>query len=162
MTTDIDLTTMTTEELQALRDRVTAALAARQSTPTPALRQIICRTRNINSRRRGTQVSRRLRLPDGTTGWASDIAQDVTGDWPAPGSRAAERKAVQRGRVPIGTIVLEYETPIDGGRKSRATITAGIVVGGGDATTPIEWGLSTRRRGEAVEVQTTEAGWVTI
>lgn len=44
-------------------------------------RTIICRTKDLNARGNGTQETRRVRLPDGTRGWASDILEDVTGSW---------------------------------------------------------------------------------
>jgi hypothetical protein len=140
------------------------------------IRTITLRTKDLNGRGNGTQETKRLRLTDGTSGWASDLAQDVTGDWSSGTFRASDRGCAQRGDVEVGAIVLEYTSSFRGGSKNGpATMRGGIVVsleegravraerGVADGKSDcIRWGLPTRRRGDAVEVQTSSGEWVEV
>lgn len=136
-------------------------------------RTIICRQKDLNARGNGNQDTRRVRLPDGTRGWASDVLEDVTGYWSSGTFLAADRRCAQRGRAPVGTVVVEYSSSFRGGKKSgTASIRAGIVVSeeegailaaeAGDAKPhAIRWGLSYRRRGSDVEVKVGDE-WVAV
>lgn len=172
----IDLTTMAEAEI---RDLIAAAQAelARRAPAEPELRRILLRQKDLNARGNGTQETRRIRLPDGAAGWASDLAQDVTGDWSSGTLRADDRRCSQHGHVPVGTIVLAFDSSFRGGQKhGPASVVGGVVVstaqgvavrkertgkddGKSDA---IRWGLSTRRRNGDYEVQTPDGEWVTV
>lgn len=180
MTTTTDLTTMTTEELREMAAAIAAELKRRAEEPTPetatpetpiaeapkpeAPRRIVCRKKDLNGRGNGPMETRRVRLPSGTAGWASDLAQDVSGSW-EPGCRlASERSCMERGYFPVGTIVVAYVSSLRGGSKTGpASVKAGVIVSAEeDAEHPIRWGLSTKGRGANVQVQTPAGEWVSV
>ena len=154
------------------------ALAARalQAQPAPVeveLRQIICRSRDLNSRGRGTEAHRRVLLPTGESGWASELATNLTGDWSRGTVRASDRRCTQRGYFPVGTVVLALEKGVpangpataDAGRivseerGKEIRIERGVDDGKSD---PIEWGLETRRRGRANTEVLVDGNWVEV
>ncbi len=167
-----DYTSLTIEELQGMSTAIAVELDRRRQAelPTPAepepdeLRKIICRTKDLNCKGNGPMETRRVRLPDGTTGWASDLAQDLSGSWEQGSYLASQRRCKERGFFPVGTIVLAYESSIRGGSKSGpASVNAGIIVSAKeDAENPIHWGLSTKGRGANVQVQTPAGEWVSV
>lgn len=123
---------------------------------------IVLRKRDLNCKGNGIEVHRRVRLPDGLTGWASDIAEDITGSWSSGTFLAADRHAIQRGVVPVGTVVLAFERSLRGGQKSgAASVAAGRVGLDNDGKTKIEWGLSTRKRGQEQQVKIGEE-WIAV
>lgn len=157
----IELSKLSVEELEALAASVAAELAGRREAQEPVLRRILCRKKDLNARGNGAQVTRRVRLPSGETGWASDLAQDVDGSWENGSYLASQRRCGERGKVPVGTVVLEYESSLRGGQKTgRATISAGVV--GEDESKTIDWGLSTRGKGTEVDVKLPTGEWVRI
>lgn len=120
------------------------------------------RFKELNARGNGSQTTRRLRLPDGTTGWASDIAENVTGHWSQGTYLAADRNACQRGYVPVGSIVLDFETPFRGGSKAgKATLRAGVVQADENGNAKIKWGLATRRHEDDWQVQAGQE-WLSV
>jgi hypothetical protein len=94
--------------------------------------QIICRRKDLNGRGNGTMQTRRVRLPDGTAGWASDLAEDVSGTWEQGSYLASQRRCCERGYFPIGTIVLEFESTLRGGpapdRRGLVAVTSEAVL----------------------------------
>ena len=131
---------------------------------TEAMIKIKLRFKSLNARGNWAQITRRLRLPDGHHGWASDLAEDVEGSWSSGTYLASERHASQSGRVPIGTIVLEFESPFRNGQKSgSAQVTAGFLLDKPDENGKhLKWGLSTRKQGLNYQVKTTEGEWVDV
>jgi hypothetical protein len=167
MMTTTDLTTMTTEELREMAAAIGAELASREAADTrkPAeLRRIICRSKDLNAKGNGPMTTRRVRVPNGSAGWASDMAQDLSGSWAQGSYLAAQRRCTERGFFPVGTIVVEYESGLRGGQKSGpATVRAGVIVSADeDAEHAIHWGLSTKGRGTNVQVQTPAGEWVSV
>lgn len=165
------LPTLSLPELERLASAIRAELEGRAE--APIIRRITLRKKDLNARGNGTQQTRRVRLPGGTTGWASDLAQDVTGSWSSGSYLAADRKCCEEGYVPVGTVVLAFASTMRGGAKSgRADLSAGVVVSvergreiraaADGRSDSIEWGLSTRRRGEEVEVQLPGGEWVAV
>lgn len=116
--------------------------------------KIRLRKRDFSTSGNGTEEHRRIRLPDGTTGWASDLATNVTGDWPKRSDRKEWRAAKQVGEVPAGTVIVDFERrfrAFEG--QGRATITAGLVLEEPDADgNTVAWGLEARRVDEKVQV----------
>lgn len=126
-------------------------------------RRIVCRQKDLNARGNGVQEVRRVRLPDGNTGWASELAQDLKGGWSNGAFLASERKCAQWGEFPVGTLVLAFESQFRHGSKiGTATIAGGVVDDGVDGREPIRWGLSTRRRGQDVQIQAPDGAWLDI
>lgn len=124
--------------------------------------RIKLRYKDLNARGNGSQTTRRLRLPDGTHGWASDVAENIEGHWSSGTYLAADRSACQRGMVPVGTIVLDFETPFRGGSKAgSAKINAGTVGLDTEGKTEITWGLSQRRKGDVWQVQV-DGEWLEV
>ena len=173
MTTTTDLTTMTTlttEELREMAAAIAAELKRRAEEPTPetpiaeAPRRIVCRKKDLNGRGNGPMETRRVRLPSGAAGWASDLAQDVSGSWESGHYLASERSCMERGFFPVGTIVVAYVSSLRGGAKSgSASVKAGIIIPAAeDPKNPIRWGLSTKGRGTNVEVQLPSGEWVSV
>ncbi len=141
------------------------------------MRRITLREKDLNARGNGHQITRRVLLPSGESGWATDYAENIEGSWSAGTFRASERHCSQSGQVPVGTLVLEYNSPFRGGAKTgQATMRGGIVVteaegravraerlGADDGKSDcIRWGLATRRRGAVVEIQTPAGDWMAI
>lgn len=116
--------------------------------------KIRLRKRDFSTSGNGTEEDRRIRLPDGTTGWASDLATNVEGDWPKRSDRKEWRQAKQVGEVPAGTVIVDFERRFRAfGGQGRATITAGIALAEADADGKwVAWGLEARRLGEKVQV----------
>lgn len=173
MTTD--LTTLTTEELREMAAAIAAEMERRAEEPTPetpiaeapkpeAPRRIVCRMKNLNAKGNGPMETRRVRLPHGATGWASDLAQDLSGGWEQGTYLASQRRCTERGYFPVGTIVVAFESGIRGGSKTGpASVKAGVIVSAEeDAEHPIRWGLSTKGRGANVQVQTPGGEWVSV
>jgi hypothetical protein len=149
------------------------ALAARALVAQPApmeveLRRIICRSRDLNARGRGTEEYRRVLLPTGESGWASDLAVNLVGDW----SHDKMRYCTQRGEFPVGTVVLALKKSVPA--RGPATAAAGRVVskargeevrlgrGRDDGKSDsIEWGLATRKRGK-VTLVLVDGTWVKV
>ena len=165
--TTTDLTTLTTEELREMVAAIAAELERREpaEAPTPeAPRRIVCRKKDLNGRGNGPMETRRVRLPSGAAGWASDLAQDVSGSWESGHYLASERSCMERGFFPVGTIVVAYVSSLRGGAKSgSASVKAGIIIPAAeDPKNPIRWGLSTKGRGTNVEVQLPSGEWVSV
>lgn len=170
--TTIDLTTLTTEELREMAAAIAAELEKRQPAETPVAeapkaegpRRIICRSKDLNAKGNGPMETRRVRLPDGAAGWASDMAQDLSGTWEQGAYLASQRRCTERGYFPVGTIVLAFVSSLRGGAKTGpASVKAGVIVSTEeDAEHPIRWGISTRGRGSNVEVQTPGGEWVSV
>lgn len=117
-----------------------------------ALRQIICRRKDLNARGRGEQETRRVRLPDGEHGWASDLAINIEGNWSSGSFRASERYCCQRGYFPPGTLIVAFDRTIGRGN-SPAKITAGILLTQKEqpGTNKIRWGLPVQRKGRGAD-----------
>jgi len=138
-------------------------------------RKIVLRRKDLNAKGNGTQETRRVRLPDGRHDWATAIAENVEGSWSSGTFLAVDRSASQVGLVPVGTLVLHYESPFRGGRKSgTATVEGGVVVsleegcavrvarGLADGKSDsIRWGLSTRQYNNESQVQL-NGEWYTV
>lgn len=167
MTTTTDLTTMTTEELREMAAAIAAELESREAAEAPKpteLRRIVCRSKDLNAKGNGGMETRRVRVPCGATGWASDLAQDLSGNWEQGAYLASQRRCTERGCFPVGTIVVAFESGIRGGSKTGpASVKAGVIVSAEeDAEHPIRWGLSTKGRGANVQVQTPAGEWVSV
>ena len=78
---------------------------------------IIVRDKNISCGGNGRITSVRVVTPDGRKGWASDVAENITGFWYSYGTRKHERKCSQQGDVPVGSIVVEFSRTIKHGQK---------------------------------------------
>ncbi len=165
-----DLTTLTTDELRDMAAAIATELERRAEEPTPetpvaeAPRRIVCRKKDLNGKGNGPMETRRVRLPSGAAGWASDLAQDLSGSWESGHYLASERSCMERGFFPIGTIVVAYVSSLKGGAKSgSATVKAGVIIPSAeDPKNPIRWGLSTKGRGTDVQVQTPAGEWVSV
>ena len=126
--------------------------------------KIRLRKRDFSTSGNGTEEHRRVRLPDGTTGWASDLATNVEGDWPRRSDRKEWRQAKQVGEVPAGTVIVDFERRFrGGGGQGRAEITAGLVLEAPDVDgNLVAWGLEARRVGEKVQVVLPDGSTVEI
>lgn len=114
-----------------------------------ALRQIICRRKDLNARGRGEQETRRVRLPTGEHGWATDLAINLEGSWSSGSYLASERHCCERGYFPPGTIVVAFDRTIGRGNH-RAEVTAGILLTQKEqppGTNKIDWSLPVQRKG---------------
>lgn len=173
MATTIDIAGMTVSELEELRDAVVSEIDSRTANQ---MRTIVCRAKDLNSRGNGAMQTRRVRLPSGETGWASDLAEDLSGHWESGSYLASQRRCTEKGDFPVGTLVIEYESGMRGGSKTgSASVRAGIIVdnakgqevrlnrGFDDGKSDIiEWGLKTKGRGKDVSVRTPAGDWVSI
>lgn len=130
--------------------------------PSGTLVRVVLREKDLNGRGNGTQDVRRARTPDGRLGWATDLAIDVQGSWAAGTFTAAQRQCQQTGMLPVGTILLAYDTGFRKGQKmGPPKITAGIVDADPDARGGVDWCLSTRGTGRDVEVLS-EGRWIAM
>ena len=173
---EIMMTDLPTEDLERQAAAIAAEIQRRRAETEPQQRRIVLRKKDLNSKGNGCQKTRRVLLPGGTSGWASDHGQDIEGSWESGSYLASQRRCSETGLVPVGTIVLSYESRLRGGEKQgRADVEAGIVVsveegrqvrsdrGETDGKSDcIRWGLSTRRRGQVVEVQTPTGEWMEV
>ena len=170
---EIMMTDLPTEDLERQAAAIAAEIQRRRAETEPQQRRIVLRKKDLNGKGNGEQETRRVLLPGGTSGWASDHAQDIEGSWESGSYLASQRRCSETGLVPVGTIVLAYESRLRGGQKQgRAEAKAGIVVSveegrqvresrgvSDERSDSIRWGLSTRRRGQVIEVQTPTGEW---
>jgi len=90
---------------------------------------IIVRDKNISCGGNGRITSVRVVTPDGLKGWASDVAENITGFWYNYGERKHERKCSQQGDVPVGSIVVEFNRTIKRGQKVGPSTVRAFVAG---------------------------------
>jgi hypothetical protein len=159
MSDTIDLATLEQADLEALARDIQAEIARR----APEYRQIVCRQQDLSCSGSGPRETRRVRLPDGRAGWASDLAQNLRGHW-STGRTAADRHSKEEGEFPVGTVVLSYTNKLEKRSKNGgASVRCGVIVSlAEDPTEAIRWGLSTRGRGAEVEVQLPGGEWTRV
>jgi len=90
---------------------------------------IIVRDKNISCSGNGRITSVRVVTPDGRKGWASDVAENITGFWYNYGERKHERKCSQQGDVPVGSIVVEFNRTIKHGQKVGPSTVKAFIAG---------------------------------
>lgn len=122
--------------------------------------RIYTRLKALNGCGTGWMWTRRVLLPGGARGWASDLAINSEGKWYSGFAKPHQRDCRQSGVFPANTIVLEYATEmLEGERLAPALARAGLIrdpeLYEMDACLddPISWTCDTRRPGALIEVQ---------
>jgi len=98
--------------------RVLPVLERAESTAAPLV-DVVLRSRSLSTRGNGEEVNTRVRLPSGETGWGSDLAEDVTGSMGRIGPAKRDRHGDVMGKLPSGSVVVEFTTSYQGFQKDR-------------------------------------------
>lgn len=110
--------------------------------------------RDLNSRGDGVQCYRRIVYPGTTLNvWVACARLPALG-----GVSVSSRKCATTAEVPVGSLILNYETPVERYGKSQATLTVGLVARQQDGAADIVWLQAKRLRSRAALVVTLPDG----
>lgn len=149
MTAPVEAQETVTESPEAREASLEAAALARfmEGRPGPEHR-VLARSVSYNSKGYGAAEHRRCILPgQSTSQWVSD-AGETEGNYDGRRGKGADYTM-----LPEGTVVVAYDTETNKFGKGRAKLTAGIVRGPlAEGKSPVGWGFTVRRKGDAVVV----------
>jgi hypothetical protein len=91
--------------------------------------------RDLNGKGNGSQTYRRFRYPGMTT----EVWPDCERLPRLGGNRASDRRCSKRADVPVGTLVVDFESSVNRYHSSRATVHIGIVCRLPDGKSEIVW-----------------------
>lgn len=118
-------------------ERIASAMS--QTDPDGPVTNVRISYRDVSCSMSGEETHRKFVWP----GWQVKPLDELLrpqwaegGRLPALGIRAAERRASVREDVPIGSLLVDYESTIYKGNKSKAKVRIALVVGGDE---PCEW-----------------------